>query len=135
MAKNLVIVESPAKAKTIEECATLFEIEVPKETIDKAFEDVYVQITKTANIPGFRTGKAPKELVRKHYSKEVKKEVINLVIPDAYQKAVGILQRIEKGELGTSAGTTIMDEVNRAAEEVKAYLAAEIAKAQGGKKQ
>lgn len=76
------------KAKAIEECATLFEIEVPKETVDKAFEDVYDQITKNAAIPGFRPGKAPKELVRKHYSKEAKKEVMDIVIPEAYRKAV-----------------------------------------------
>ncbi|OGW92874.1 MAG: trigger factor [Omnitrophica bacterium RIFCSPLOWO2_12_FULL_45_13] len=76
------------KAKSVEECTTLFEIEVPKETIDKAFEDMYAQFAKSANIPGFRVGKAPKELVRKYYPKEAKKEVMNQVIPGAYQNAV-----------------------------------------------
>ena len=77
-----------AKAKALEECSTLFEIEVPKETVDQAFEEVYNEMTKVASIPGFRPGKAPKELVKKRYSKEAKKEVINHLIPDAYQKAV-----------------------------------------------
>ncbi len=77
-----------AKAKAIEECSTLFEIEVPKETVDQAFEEVYSEMAKAASIPGFRPGKAPKELVKKRYSKEAKKEVINHLIPDAYQKAV-----------------------------------------------
>lgn len=77
-----------AKAKTVEECTTLFEIEVPKETIDKAFEEAYVEITRSANIPGFRTGKAPKELVKKRYAKEARKDVMDHVIPEAYQKAV-----------------------------------------------
>lgn len=77
-----------AKAKTLEECSTLFEIEVPKETVDQAFEEVYNEMAKVASIPGFRPGKAPKELVKKRYSKEAKKEVINHLIPDAYQKAV-----------------------------------------------
>lgn len=76
------------KAKAVEECSTLFEIEVPKETIDKAFEEVYDEMVKVASIPGFRPGKAPKDIVKKRYSKEAKKEVINQVIPDAYQKAV-----------------------------------------------
>ncbi|MDO8536426.1 MAG: trigger factor [Candidatus Omnitrophota bacterium] len=76
------------KAKAIEECSTLFEIEIPKETVDQAFEEVYKEMAKVASIPGFRPGKAPKELVKKHYSKEAKKEVINHLIPDAYQKAV-----------------------------------------------
>ena len=77
-----------AKAKAVEECLTLFEIEIPKETVDQAFEEVYSEMAKVASIPGFRPGKAPKELVKKRYSKEAKKEVINHLIPDAYQKAV-----------------------------------------------
>jgi trigger factor len=76
------------KAKELEECSTLFEIEVPKETVDQAFEEVYSEMAKVASIPGFRPGKAPKELVKKRYSKEAKKEVISHLIPDAYQKAV-----------------------------------------------
>ena len=76
------------KAKALEECSTLFEIEVPKDAVDQAFEEVYSEMAKVASIPGFRPGKAPKELVKKRYSKEAKKEVINHLIPDAYQKAV-----------------------------------------------
>ena len=56
-----------AKAKALEECSTLFEIEVPKETVDQAFEEVYSEMAKVASIPGFRPGKAPKELVKKRY--------------------------------------------------------------------
>ncbi len=76
------------KAKAVEECSTLFEIEVPKETVDQAFEEVYAEMAKAASIPGFRPGKAPKELVKKRYAKEAKKEVVNHLVPDAYQKAV-----------------------------------------------
>jgi trigger factor len=77
-----------SKAKSVEECTTLFEIEVPKETIDKAFEEAYNQITKVASMPGFRPGKVPMDLIKKNFVKEAKKEVIDRVIPDAYQQAV-----------------------------------------------
>ncbi|MCX5666541.1 MAG: trigger factor [Candidatus Omnitrophica bacterium] len=80
--------DTKTKAKALEECSTLFEIEVPKETVDQAFEEVYSEMAKVASIPGFRPGKAPKELIKKRYSKEAKKEVVNHLIPDAYQKAV-----------------------------------------------
>ncbi|MDP2928693.1 MAG: trigger factor [Candidatus Omnitrophota bacterium] len=76
------------KARAVEECSTIFEIELPKETIDKAFDETYNEMAKVASIPGFRPGKAPKELVKKRYQKEAKKEVLNHLIPDAYQKAV-----------------------------------------------
>ncbi|MDP3790636.1 MAG: trigger factor [Candidatus Omnitrophota bacterium] len=77
-----------SKVKPIEECTTLFEIEVPKETIDQAFEEAYAQITKVASLPGFRAGKVPRDLVKKHFAKEAKKDVIDRVISDAYQKAL-----------------------------------------------
>ena len=82
-----------SKAKSVEECMTLFEIDVPKEAIDKAFEDVYAQMTKSANIPGFRAGKAPKELVKKHYAKEAKKDLV-------IGTESGIIHRLQKENPG-----------------------------------
>lgn len=77
-----------AKIKPIEECVFSFEIEVPKENIAKAFDEVYDEITRIANIPGFRTGKAPKELVKKHYTKDARAEVLKRLIPQAYRFAI-----------------------------------------------
>ena len=77
-----------SKAKSVEECTTLFEIEIPRETIDKAFEEAYAGITKAANIPGFRPGKAPLDMIKKRYAKEAEKDVVDRVIPDAYKKAL-----------------------------------------------
>lgn len=77
-----------SKSKKIEECTTLFEIEVPPEIIAKAFEEVYEEIAKIANIPGFRVGKAPKDMVIKHYAKDAKEEVLKRLVPEAYRSAV-----------------------------------------------
>ena len=77
-----------AKAKKIDDCAMLFEIEVPKETLDKAFLEVYIEISKVANIPGFRPGKAPRELVEKHYAKDADAEVLKRVIGESYRMAL-----------------------------------------------
>ncbi len=77
-----------SKIKAVEECTSLLEICVPQEDIEKAFDEVYVEITKYANIPGFRTGKAPKELVKKHYEKNAREEVLKRLIPEAYKGAV-----------------------------------------------
>ena len=59
---------SKSKAKFTEACSALLEIDVPKESVDKAFDEVYDEIIKVASIPGFRPGKAPKELVKKNYA-------------------------------------------------------------------
>ena len=77
-----------SKAKSLEACSTLFEIDVPKESVDKAFDEVYGEITKIASIPGFRPGKAPKELVKKHYAKNASEEALKRILPDAYAAAL-----------------------------------------------
>ncbi|MDP3804852.1 MAG: trigger factor, partial [Candidatus Omnitrophota bacterium] len=77
-----------SKINNIEECTTLFDIQVPKEDITKAFDEVYSEIVKVANIPGFREGKAPKELVVKHHSKNAKEEVMKRLIPEAYRMSL-----------------------------------------------
>lgn len=77
-----------SKVKKVEECVSSIDIEVPKETVDQAFEEVYDEIAKAATIPGFRAGKAPKDLVRKHYAKHAGDEVLKRLLPDAYQKAL-----------------------------------------------
>lgn len=77
-----------SKVKSTEECSHLFEIEVSSQTIAKAFDEVYTEIMKFANIPGFRVGHAPKELVKKHYTKDAKSEVLKRIIPEAYISAV-----------------------------------------------
>src|SRR6185436_13636480 len=43
---------------------------------------------KQANLPGFRPGKAPKELVLKKYEKDIQDEVKRKLIGDSYRKAI-----------------------------------------------
>jgi len=77
-----------SKIKKPEDCQTLFEIEVSKEDVAKAFDQVYDEIGRSANIPGFRVGKAPQELVRKHYANDAREEVLKRLIPDSYRNAL-----------------------------------------------
>ena len=77
-----------SKAKHIDECSTLLEIEASRETIEKAFDEVYDEIARVANIPGFRVGKAPKDMVRLNYAKAAKEEVLKRLVPEGYKKAL-----------------------------------------------
>ncbi len=52
--------------------------------MDKAIKD----IARKAKIPGFRPGKAPKNVVQQHYGEEVRSEVINKLVSDSYLAAV-----------------------------------------------
>jgi len=76
------------KIKSDEAGAVLFDIQIPKEDIEKAFDEVYSEMQKAANIPGFRIGKAPIAMVKSRYVKEAREEVLKRLIPKAYGMAV-----------------------------------------------
>ncbi|UCB53000.1 MAG: trigger factor [Candidatus Zixiibacteriota bacterium] len=64
------------------------EIEVPKETVDEEFEVTYRRYRAEAKIPGFRKGKAPLEMVKRRFKDPVQKEVLETLVPRAYEDAV-----------------------------------------------
>ncbi|HOX10356.1 MAG TPA: trigger factor family protein, partial [Candidatus Omnitrophota bacterium] len=65
-----------------------FEIEVPAETIKEKFDEIYNEIEKYAEVPGYRTGKAPRYLVESHYKEKAGDEVKKRLIGDSIVKAV-----------------------------------------------
>ena len=77
-----------SRYKACEGCSSLFEIEVSENDIVKAFDEVYNEIAKVANIPGFRVGKAPLEMVKKSYAGNAREEVLKRLVSDAYRLAL-----------------------------------------------
>lgn len=69
-------------------CSQAFSVEVSSQELEQKFEQVYVDIGKFARIPGFRPGKAPRDLLQTHYRRRAEEEVIKRAIPDYYLKAV-----------------------------------------------
>ncbi len=63
-------------------------VEIPADKVQKAFEKVYKALQKKANIKGFRQGKAPLNTIKATYGDQVKGDVINELINDAYQSAL-----------------------------------------------
>jgi len=66
----------------------LINVEVEAQRVDAALEDIYNGIQKTANIPGYRPGKAPRDMVKTHYNKAANEEVLNRLIWDCYREAI-----------------------------------------------
>lgn len=63
-------------------------VEVSAEELEKAINQVFQKQKKNINIPGFRKGKVPRQIVEKMYGKEVfYEEAANELIPTAYEKA------------------------------------------------
>ena len=76
------------KVKHLEECRKAFEIEIPPAEVKSRLEECYNKIGKAAVVPGYRAGKAPRDLLEKHYGERATQEVIENLIADSYQQAV-----------------------------------------------
>ena len=63
-------------------------VELDAAAVDAAFDAVTKDIQKQANLPGFRPGKAPRDMVVKKYDAEIKDETKRKLIGDAYRKAI-----------------------------------------------
>ena len=69
-------------------CKKLLKFEIPKETIDDEWQKQLKEVSRMANLPGFRKGKAPRKLLEKNYGDKIMDEVKRAVISDSYQQAV-----------------------------------------------
>ncbi len=64
-------------------------ITIEAEKFDEAIKKVYFKSAKYFNIPGFRKGKAPINIVEKYYGKEIfYEDAFNDVVPEELEKAV-----------------------------------------------
>lgn len=66
----------------------IIEIHIPKEIVAEELERVYLEISKSASLPGFRPGKAPIDFIRKRYQKEAHEETMKNLMFDSFNKAV-----------------------------------------------
>ena len=77
------------KNEQIEKNLVKLTFEVSAEDFDKAINQVYKKNVKKFNVPGYRKGKAPREIIEKYYTEAVfYDEAINSVLPQAYDEAL-----------------------------------------------
>lgn len=69
-------------------CKKLLRVEIDTKEVDDAFDSMIKDFQRQASLPGFRPGKAPRDMVAKRYEKDIQEEVKKKLIPDAYRKAV-----------------------------------------------
>lgn len=63
-------------------------VEVEAQVVDSAFEKVTADFQRHARFPGFRPGKAPRDMVIKNYAKEIDEEAKKQLISENFRKAV-----------------------------------------------
>jgi trigger factor len=69
-------------------CKKLMRVEVEAKAVDEVFDAVTKDFQKQAALPGFRPGKAPRDMVLKKYNAEITDEAKRKLIGDNYRKAL-----------------------------------------------
>src|SRR5579872_4961300 len=78
------------KVKVLKEeaCEITFSIEIPKDEVARETETVYQNIQTRASLPGFRTGKAPMELIRRNFADRARQSVAENLIGRAAAQVI-----------------------------------------------
>lgn len=63
-------------------------VEVPPERVADRVEAVFREWGQKLQLPGFRRGRVPREVIRRRFEAEVHEEVLRALIPDSYQEAL-----------------------------------------------
>lgn len=69
-------------------CKKLLRIDVEAAQVKGAFEEVTSQYVKNVSLPGFRAGRAPRDMVLKRFEEDILKEVKRKLYSDAFRQAV-----------------------------------------------
>jgi trigger factor len=69
-------------------CKKLVRVEVEAQQVDQTFDTITKDFQRQASLPGFRPGKAPRDMVLRKYEKDITDEVKRKLISDSYRKAV-----------------------------------------------
>ena len=70
------------------ECTRELVLDIPAEEVSKAYRKVVANYRKYAKIPGFRSGKVPETIVRRRFADGIRKDVIDGLLPERFNKAV-----------------------------------------------
>ena len=74
--------------KKLRNCKVRLTVDVDSGILEDRFREVFQEIQKVAQLPGFRQGKVPMDLVQKKFAHEAHEEVLKSLIPDTYHQVV-----------------------------------------------
>ena len=64
------------------------DIEIEPEAVRAVYDSISDRYAKSANVPGFRPGHAPRAVVRTRFKDQIRTELLRELLPDAVQKAI-----------------------------------------------
>ena len=78
--------QGPDYGVAVEDAGTLKKkvtVTVPAEKIAAKQEEMFGELSSSAQVPGFRIGRAPRRLLEKRFGKEVQRDVRNAILGDS----------------------------------------------------
>ena len=102
--------------KTAGTCRKTMKVEVPAAVVDEERAELLKFYAKGVSLPGFRKGKAPKDLVEKKFAKEMTADLKDRLVPKYYHEAieaenVKVVSIVEVGEPDLVEGQPLKFEV------------------------
>ncbi len=79
-------------------------VEVPWDRVRKGLDDTFGKLQKTARVKGFRPGKAPRNVIQQLFSKDVRQEVVSILIEE------GLIEAVKKHELPIVSNAQVKDQ-------------------------
>ncbi|MFB3891244.1 MAG: trigger factor [Phycisphaerae bacterium] len=76
----------PEATFSIEDAGTLkkkLTVTVPRQRVDAKFNELFGELAKSAQVPGFRIGHAPRRLIEKRFGKEISTDVRNALVGES----------------------------------------------------
>jgi trigger factor len=70
------------------DCTRELVIDVPADEVGKVFTRVTANYRRYAKIPGFRAGKVPESIIRRKFASEIRKEVIDSLLPERFNRGI-----------------------------------------------
>jgi trigger factor len=70
------------------DCTRELVLDIPAEEVSKAYRTVIGNYRKYAKIPGFRAGKVPETVIKRRFADGIRKDVIDGLLPEHFNKAV-----------------------------------------------
>ncbi len=97
-----------------------FTIEIKKEEIEKKFSETLEKYAADIKLPGFRTGKAPIEVVRSRLKDAINEEVVNQMLNEA------VLEKINKEKLRVISKPSVKQLDYKEGNDLKAQMVVDV---------
>jgi len=111
---NGTVVEPDVTIDEIGPCRKRITIQIPASAVAETLDEKFDMLAGEAQLPGFRTGKAPKSLIRRKFGSAVRDEAKQQLVSQAYQEAV---EKHELRVLGEPEGGDELQDLELSAKE------------------